>query len=134
LNGYLLPEGTEVLASIYHTHHQPDLYPEPQRFDPSRWETITPTGYEYQPFSAGPRICIGAGFAMLEIQVVLAMLLSRFRLEYLSEQTIEVQGTIVSAPKGGMMMKVRPPDREYHKGAGGVKGNINSMVNLAGSR
>lgn len=131
LGGYQLPAGTEVLASIYHTHHMPEIYPEPARFDPSRWETITPTGYEYQPFSSGPRICIGAGFAMLEIKIVLAMLLARFRVEYLPNQTIERVGTIVSAPRNGIQMKICPPDREFHRGVGGVVGNVCEMIDFS---
>lgn len=131
LGGYRLPAGTEVLASIYHTHHMPEIYPEPARFDPSRWETITPTGYEYQPFSSGPRICIGAGFAMLEIKIVLAMLLSRFRVEYLTNQTIERVGTIVSAAQHGIQMKICPPDREFNRGVGGVVGNVCKMIDFS---
>ncbi len=130
LGGYRLPAGCEVLAGIHHTHHMPELYPLPERFDPARWETITPTGYEYQPFSAGPRICIGAGFAVLEIKIVLAMLLSRFRLEYVPNQIIQRCGTIVSAPRYGMKMKIHPPDREFAQGVGGVKGNVREIVDL----
>ncbi|MCA9069177.1 MAG: cytochrome P450 [Planctomycetaceae bacterium] len=131
LGGFHLPVGTEVLASIYHTHHMPEIYPEPARFDPSRWETITPTGYEYQPFSSGPRICIGAGFAMLEIKIVMSMLLSRFRVEFLPGQTIERVGTIVSAPQHGIQMKICPLDGEFHRGVGTVVGNVREMVDFS---
>ena len=132
LGGYRFPEGTEVLASIYHTHHMAELYPDPERFDPARWESITPTGYEYQPFSSGPRICLGAGFAVLEIKIVLAMLLSRYRLELVPDQTIDVCGTIVSAPKNGIKMKVHSKDGEPKNNPDRPKGNINSMVDLGG--
>lgn len=42
VGGYGIPQGTEVYASIYHIHHMPKPYPEPERFDPAPWETIHP--------------------------------------------------------------------------------------------
>ncbi|MGF1492711.1 MAG: cytochrome P450 [Microcoleaceae cyanobacterium] len=131
LGGYDLPQGTEVFISIYHTHHLPELYPDPEAFNPYRWETIDPNSYEYNPFSAGSRICIGAGFAMLEIKVVLAMLLQRFRLEYIPAVPIDRTGFIVIRPKHGMLMKVHRQDRQFTQGIGKVEGNIREMVKLA---
>ncbi len=130
LGGYSLPEGTEVFVSLSQTHHMRDLYPNPEAFDPSRWETFTPTAYEYVPFSAGPRICIGAGFAMMEIKIILAMLLQRYRLEFVPENPIDRAGTIVMKPKQGMSMKVHKQDRQFQAGVGTVQGNIRDMVNL----
>ena len=130
LGGYTLPTGTEVLVSISQTHHMRELYPDPDSFNPSRWETITPSAYEYNPFSAGPRICIGAGFAMMEIKIILAMLLQRYRLEFVPESPIDRAGAIVMRPKYGLSMKVHPQDRQFKAGVGAVKGNIRDMVNL----
>lgn len=130
LAGYELPEGTEVLVSLYQTHQIPDLYPDPAAFNPSRWETLTPTPYEYNPFSAGPRICIGAGFAMMEIKIILAMLLQRYRLEFVPQQPIERAGVIVMSPKNGLPMQVHNQDRQFQPGVGGVKGNVREMVKL----
>ena len=130
LGGYSLPTGTEVFVSIAQTHHMSELYPNPASFDPSRWETITPTAYEYNPFSAGPRVCIGAGFAMMEIKIILAMLLQRYRLEFVPENPIDRAGTIVMRPKHGMSMRVHQQDRQFGAGVGKVQGNIRDMVNL----
>jgi len=129
LNGYELPAGTEVLVSIYQTHQMPELYPEPASFKPERWETITPDAYEYNPFSAGPRLCIGAAFAMMEIKIILAMLLQQYRLEFIP-QTIDRSGVIVMSSKKGLSMGVYEQDRQVHKGVGGVRGNVLEMVNL----
>lgn len=131
LNGYVLPMGTEVLVSIYQTHHMGDLYPDPETFNPNRWETITPNSYEYNPFSAGPRMCIGAGFAMMEIKIILSMLLQRYRLQFVSQQSIDRSGIIVISPKRGLPMMVHKQDREFHQGVGEVRGNVREMVNLA---
>ncbi len=130
LGGYSIPKGTEVFVSISQTHHMSELYPDPESFDPSRWETISPTAYEYNPFSAGPRVCIGAGFAMMEIKIVLTMLLQRYRLEFVPTQRIDRAGVIVMRPKLGMLMKLHPQDRQFEAGVGGVQGNIREMVHL----
>lgn len=130
LGGYALPAGTEVFVSISQTHHMSELYPDPEAFNPRRWETIEPTPYEYNPFSAGPRLCIGAAFAMMEIKIVLAMLLQRYRLQFVPKVAIDRRGTIVMAPKYGMPMMVHKQDRQFAQGVGGVQGNVREMVTL----
>lgn len=130
LGGYTLPVDTEILVSIYQTHHMSELYSNPESFDPGRWETITPNSYEYNPFSAGPRLCIGAGFAMMEIKIVLAMLLQQYRLQFVPTQPIDRSGMIVISPKNGLSMQVHKQDRAFQAGVGEVQGNIREMVNL----
>lgn len=130
LLGQPLPAGTEVFVSILETHHLEDLYPQPSRFDPLRWEHLDPSPYEYNPFSAGPRMCIGAGFAMQEIRIVLAVLLGRFRLEFLPVRRVDRFGNIVMAPKQGLRMKICPRDGQYQRGVGSVRGNIRELVEL----
>jgi cytochrome P450 len=130
LGGYALPAGTEVFVSIYQTHQMPELYPEPDIFKPQRWETITPSIYEYNPFSVGPRLCIGAGFAMMEIKIVLAMLLQRYRLQFLPQTKVDRIGMIVMTPKSGMWMQVHAQDSQFTQGVGGVRGNVREMVKL----
>jgi cytochrome P450 len=130
LGGYTLPKGTEVFVSIYHTHQMPDLYLDPTAFKPQRWETLDPSIYEFNPFSAGPRLCIGAAFALMELKIVLAMLLQHFRWELLPEQVIDRKGLISLKPKFGLNMKVHAQDRQFSDGVGGVQGNIREMVQL----
>ncbi|ACK65934.1 cytochrome P450 [Rippkaea orientalis PCC 8801] len=131
LDGYVLPKGTEVLVSIYHTHHMSEIYPDPEAFKPERWETITPSIYEYNPFSAGPRLCIGATFAMMELKIVLGMLLQRFRWQYIGGQQIDRAGVISLKPKYGLSMRVCPQDHEFNQGVGEVQGNIRETVKLS---
>ncbi len=130
LNGYTLPAGTEVFVSIYHTHRVPEIYPNPQTFNPSRWENFHPSAYEYSPFSAGPRICIGASFAMMEMKIILAILLQQIRLEYIPQHQIDRSGLITIKPKQGIPMMVYQQDRQFDRGVGGVRGNVREMVNL----
>src|SRR5207245_2055298 len=59
LGGIELQQGDRVVCSPYVTHHLPDLFPEPEKFHPQRWFKSKPGPYEYLPFGAGPRACIG---------------------------------------------------------------------------
>lgn len=127
LLGHDLPAGTEVMVSLYHTHHQPDLYPQPERFQPQRWFSQDPSPYEYVPFSAGPRTCIGAAFAMMEIKVVLAMMLQRYRLQLVPHSRIDRSGFIVLSPKGGLPMVAYSQDGQFGASAG-ITGNVKAMV------
>ncbi|HEU5099971.1 MAG TPA: cytochrome P450 [Roseiflexaceae bacterium] len=128
IGGYPIPQGTEVYTSIYQTHHMPELYAE--RFNPRRWETIEPGPWEYLPFSAGPRMCIGAGFAMMEIKIVLALLLQRYRMQFVPKLPVDRYGIITIGPKHGLPMIVHRQDRNFAAGVGGVRGNVREMVEL----
>ncbi|MGB6295959.1 MAG: cytochrome P450 [Rivularia sp. (in: cyanobacteria)] len=130
LEGYELPAGTEVWLSIYHSHHSPEIYSQPEKFNPQRWETLEVDNFSYNPFSAGSRKCIGAGFAMMEIKIILAILLQKFRFQCLPQQEINRSALIVLAAKGGLPMLVCKQDRDFHKGVGGLRGNIRELVEL----
>lgn len=101
LGGYALAKDSAVMLSHFITHRMPDLYPEPDRFLPQRWEQIDPSPYEYLPFSAGPRMCIGAAFASLEMRLILAMLLSQVQIAPLDSIDYQIDTTIL-LPKGNV--------------------------------
>lgn len=128
LGGYVIPRGAEVLVSIYETHRIPEFFERPIAFRPERWETLRPSPYEYNPFSVGPRTCIGAAFATLEIKLVLAMILQRFRLE-LVPQRIDRFAELVLAPKS-LKMKVTQRDAPVSKERPQILGNVYDMVEL----
>ncbi|NXU44513.1 CP4FN protein, partial [Drymodes brunneopygia] len=76
-----IPPGVICLMSIYGTHHNPDLWPDPEVFNPLRFSPENSKGRppsSFIPFSAGPRNCIGQSFAMAEMKVVVALTLSQF--------------------------------------------------------
>lgn len=83
VGGHALPAGVTVLVSIYGLHRRPDLWPEPERFDPERFteeaEEARPRGC-HLPFGDGPRVCIGNHFALMEAQLVLARVVQQRRL------------------------------------------------------
>jgi cytochrome P450 len=129
LGDYFIPAGTEILSSIYHTHRMPDLYPDPLSFRPERWVGLDPGPYAFNPFSAGPRMCIGATFALFEIKIVLALLLQRFRFELVPNQRIDRNFTITMAPAPRVLMRVQRPGRAFASAAA-VRGNVHEMVRL----
>jgi len=129
LGDYRIPAGTEILASIYHTHRMPELYPDPLAFRPERWQGFDPGPYAFNPFSAGPRMCIGATFALFEIKIVLALLLQRFRFELVPNQGIHRRFNITMAPAPRVLMRVDRPGRAYASAAP-VHGNVHEMVRL----
>ncbi|MCA9049195.1 MAG: cytochrome P450 [Planctomycetaceae bacterium] len=86
-----LSAGTPVIFSQYITHHRADLFEAPDEFRPERWESINPSAYEYLPFGAGPRKCIGAPLAMVELQTALAVILKRFHMQIAENSTVNAQ-------------------------------------------
>ncbi|MFJ8648637.1 cytochrome P450 [Streptomyces sp. NPDC093546] len=83
LGGFTIPAGAEVAFSLYALHRDPELYEEPDRFDPDRWlpERRAALGREdFVPFGAGNRKCIGDAFSWTEATIVLATVLRRWRL------------------------------------------------------
>ncbi|MBF6125611.1 cytochrome P450 [Nocardia brasiliensis] len=90
LGGHLLPAGTTVVYSPYLIHHRPDLYTDPEAFDPGRWEPqrLQPPRHAILPFSAGARKCIGDTFGMTEATLTLASIAARWRLEHVPGQKV----------------------------------------------
>lgn len=75
-----LPTGTMVFFSPYLIHHRPDLYPDPERFDPDRWRDRVPHRSTYIPFGSGPRKCIGERFARTSVVLALAAVVRTWHL------------------------------------------------------
>jgi cytochrome P450 len=93
-----LNAGTPVIFSQYITHHRPDLYDQPDKFRPERWQSLNPSPYAYLPFGAGPRMCIGAPLAMVEIRTALTIMLKRFHFQI--EPMSTVNGHVISTMLG----------------------------------
>ena len=84
-----IPAGRRVLFSIFLTHRHPRCWPDPERFDPERFnseKSVPPGPFTYLPFGGGPRFCIGAAMAQMEVKAVLARLLQCFDFQLLSDE------------------------------------------------
>lgn len=86
-----------VLISPYVSHRNPAVFPEPERFNPDRWQHLTLSRSQYLPFSAGSRTCIGEYLAMLEACLVLAYISSRYRVQC-GIAPIQVQPAVTLRP------------------------------------
>jgi cytochrome P450 len=107
LEGYDVPNGTPVIPCIYLTHRRPDIYPEPERFLPERFIGSRPEPYAWLPFGGGSRRCLGMAFALWEIPVVLATMMSHFRLELASPARLKTSlRSFLYAPKGGTTVRL----------------------------
>jgi cytochrome P450 len=101
--------GTTVYVPVYAVHRHEQLWREPDRFDPSRFEpqaAKTRDRYAYLPFGAGPRACIGQSFAQKEAAAILATLVSGFQLRLRPTHNPEPRLRVTLRPAGGMPMRL----------------------------
>ncbi|MFC3458768.1 cytochrome P450 [Massilia haematophila] len=120
IGDYLLPKGSVVSIMTVIPHHDARWFPQPERFDPSRFDPSrfdTSAAHDiprgaYLPFGAGPRVCIGNGFAGVEITLALAMLLQRFSLRPAPGQgEPKARMGVSQRPEGGLRLVLeRRPD------------------------
>lgn len=113
ISGFTIPAGGTIWLSPYVTHRHPAFWPNPQGFEPERFlpeEAKKQHACAYFPFGAGPRKCIGYIFAIMEMQIALAMLLQRYTVDLVAgfEPELDVGFTLRS--KDGMWMTVKAAD------------------------
>ncbi|MFI6211385.1 cytochrome P450 [Nocardia brasiliensis] len=105
-----LPAGTTVVFSPYLVHHLPGPYPEPERFDPDRWlDERTPDRTSYIPFGAGARKCVGDKFALMELTLILARVVSKWRLRHTDNHAVRPALAAVLRPR---KLRMRLDSRE----------------------
>ncbi|MFC9594848.1 cytochrome P450 [Streptomyces sp. NPDC056944] len=108
LDGWALPAGTDLLVCPYLTHRDPEVWPEPEAFDPGRFPARSPLPPgAYLPFGIGPRACLGTRFAMREMEVLLGALLARFTVETTGPGAGEPVFGINLRPAGPLHARVR---------------------------
>ncbi|WP_394834168.1 cytochrome P450 [Pendulispora rubella] len=115
LGGYHIPKGTMVAILPYVLHRHPAYWDNPEGFDPDRFTAGTERPrYAYLPFGGGPRICIGNAFAMMEAQILLAMIATRYRLQLPAGARVELEPVVTLRPLHGMPMTLvwRTPQPE----------------------
>lgn len=104
--GYDLEPGLAIGAAIVLVHKRPDLYPDPERFDPERFMGRKPKPWEYLPFGGGNRRCIGAAFSHYESRLALATLMREWELELDEPEPVPVvRRSVTLGPKTGIRMR-----------------------------
>jgi cytochrome P450 len=122
LNGYHIPAGSSVVLSPLVSHRNPELFPDPDVFDPQRFAGDAVKKLprlSYYPFGGGPRMCVGNLMALLELKIIISMIVQRFRLEPVSGDDVPYGHSIISLrPEGELRVRLRPRTRELVRTAG----------------
>ncbi|MEH1885623.1 cytochrome P450 [Nostoc sp.] len=111
IGGYHIPGGSMLLLSPFVTHRLPAFWDNPEGFDPERFtpeRSVDRPRYAYFPFGGGQRQCLGDIFALTEIQLIVAMVCQRFRLNLLPEHPVECQPLLTLQTHKGILMTLEP--------------------------
>ncbi|MEB3279410.1 MAG: cytochrome P450 [Lyngbya sp.] len=105
LMGYELEPGMSLVGCIYLLHQRKDLYPEPKQFKPERFLERKYSPYEFLPFGAGARQCIGMALAQFEMKLALAQILLDYDLTLLEKRPVQpARRGVTLSPQGGIKM------------------------------
>lgn len=117
IDGHIIPANNNVFIFPFATHRMPDIYPNPDKFDPDRFspeQSEKRHPYAFIPFSAGPRNCIGYKFAYIELKTIISTVLRSFELVPVEGKTeIEPIFRITVRAAGGLYIKFK--QREKNK-------------------
>jgi cytochrome P450 len=101
VGGYRIPAGANIALCPYVTHRHPGFWDNPEGFEPERFAPEAARRRHrmaFFPFSGGPRRCIGEGFALLQLPLVVAMVAQRYRLSLLPARPAEVEAAVALRP------------------------------------
>ncbi|MCB1343066.1 MAG: cytochrome P450 [Pseudooceanicola sp.] len=106
-----VPKGAQLVLSPWHLHRHERLWDDPDGFDPGRWQTDNGKACAREafiPFSAGARVCPGAGFAMIEGPLLLALLVGAFRLSPVAGQEPVPVAHLTVRARDGILLRLEP--------------------------
>jgi len=109
IDGYTFKQGDIVVPFIYAVHHHEQYWENASVFKPERFrkeQAAERPPFAYFPFGGGPRLCIGNQFAMMEMQFLLAMLVTQFQFKLAQNHEPELQPMVTLRPKGGLWMQI----------------------------
>ena len=107
----MIPAGASVLMSPWIAHRDPDYFPDPLSFDPDRWRNGAAASlprFAYFPFGGGPRVCIGASFAMTEMVLCLATIAQRLKFRLAAGARVVPRPTMTLRPRDGVRVMIEP--------------------------
>ena len=110
LGGHRIAKGTHIIISPYFIHRRAESFPDPERFDPDRFtperEAQLPK-YAYMPFAAGPHVCIGNQFALMEAQLLTATIAQRFTMRLAPDAQVAMSPRVTLGLTHGLPMLLR---------------------------
>ncbi|PRQ30451.1 putative cytochrome P450 [Rosa chinensis] len=98
--GYMIPKGMKLHWNMYATHKNPEYFPDPEKFDPSRFQGQGPAPYSYVPFGGGPRMCPGKEYARFKILVFMHNVVTRFKWEMVFPDEKMIMDPVLIPTKG----------------------------------
>lgn len=120
VGGYTIPKGAIINISVFAMHRNPAFFPDPETFDPQRFSPEREkdiSRYAYLPFGAGPRVCIGNSFALMEARLILATMMQQVDIELVAGQSIVPKQLVTVRPQFGIEMHItrrQPQSRREH--------------------
>lgn len=107
-----IPSGMDVIVPIYALHHDPEAWPDPEVYDPERFRgpaKDTRHPFQFLPFGAGPRNCIGMKYVMMEMKVALVRILRKFKFVRSPETQVPLvlSSAVTLAPRDGIYLRVK---------------------------
>lgn len=113
LGGTAIRRSDRILVSHFHAHRIPEAFPDPDRFRPDRWLTARPGPYDYFPFSAAPRLCIGAGFATEVLEQAVGEIVRRFDFRLPEGLRIEPAVRVTLGTRGAVPLELGAPVGDF---------------------
>ncbi|XP_074596472.1 cytochrome P450 4c3-like [Brevipalpus obovatus] len=111
LDGHLVPKNLLSLTFVHAIHHDEEIYPDPEVFDPSRFEPENfakiPPG-AFIAFGDGPRHCIGDRLAILESKIIFSNIIKKFRVELVDEQELRLKIDLLTKPEIPLKFRIIP--------------------------
>ncbi|XP_012055181.1 PREDICTED: cytochrome P450 4g15 [Atta cephalotes] len=109
---YTIPAGSTVIVTTFKMHRQPNIYPNPEVFDPDNFlpeKTANRHYYAFVPFSAGPRSCVGRKYAMLKLKIILSTIMRNYHVKSdIKESDFRLQADIILKRAEGFKIKLMP--------------------------
>ena len=105
MGGYPIPAGSYIILNQFGVHRHPDFWKDPDTFDPDRFlpeEAQARARFAYNPFGGGPRQCIGNELALMETQIVVAMVAQQYRLRLVPNHPVELEPEVTLKPRYGL--------------------------------
>lgn len=97
----------QTFSTVNSTHRNPKYFPEPEKFNPCRFEGKGPEPYTYLPFGGGPRMCSGKEYARLQILTFLHNAVIKFRFEKVNPSE-KISYGLTPIPKNGLPLRLQP--------------------------